>query len=578
MASQQHGVPGWTRRDVSRVPPLGAYAARHCPARTQFDILRPTGPLPPRDSLQARWTAGVDHEGDVTDELADAHGLVPTEVPADPEAREAWTAAAMAEGAPLIVGGRLPRDDRGRRVGEPDLLVREGDAPVGGRWRYRAADVKHHLVLGDALPAVVRQLGDPALGPAPDPTALPRVGRRKQADLLQLAHYQRMLEACGHGGAGPAWGGIVGSEGVLAWFPLDHPVWRTPARSEGRRVRERTTMEVYDFEFGFRLDIAAAAIEHREPSTSGAPPPDLLVVPILCSECPDCPWRGHCLPWLEGRRDVSLLPGLAVRDVLVHRAAGITTVDDLAALDPQRDRGRYARPPRHLGTLVDLARAWAGPDVAYRRRHVDEVVVPRADLEVDVDLEQAPDGTVILWGALVSDRRTGAPPELHQDVCWDPAPSVAAEVRLFAGFWSWLTGVRRRAAVEGATVTVQCWNAATEARALRRLGQAAGVGDEVEALLSGDEWVDLMKVVDRQVVTGRGIGLKEVAMLTGFRWRHADASGMAALSWWADAVGDDPAVAAGARARLLDYNADDVRATAAVRDWLATTPLRSVAE
>ena len=53
-----------------------------------------------------------------------------------------------------------------------------------------------------------------------------RIGRRHRGDLLQLAHYQRMLESAGFAVATPGgdglgggrWGGIIGIEGVIVWW------------------------------------------------------------------------------------------------------------------------------------------------------------------------------------------------------------------------------------------------------------------------------------------------------------------------------------------------------------------------
>jgi len=95
----------------------------------------------------------------------------------------------------------------------------------------------------------------------------------------------------------------------------------------------------------------------------------------------------------------------------------------------------------------------------------------------------------------------------------------------------------------------------------------------VAELLASDQWVDLLEEFRTQLITGLGNGLKVVAGLAGFSWRDSDPNGEDSMAWYAAAVGDgDPAVIAAARARLLAYNEDDVRATAAVRSWMRGLP------
>jgi predicted RecB family nuclease len=105
---------------------------------------------------------------------------------------------------------------------------------------------------------------------------------------------------------------------------------------------------------------------------------------------------------------------------------------------------------------------------------------------------------------------------------------------------------------------------------MTRLADRLGVREEVDEFLGSDEWVDLLEVVRKQLVTGRSMGLKETAPLAGFSWRFDDAGGTLAMVKYDEAVDEE----AGAGARdaaqqwILDYNEDDVRATAALRAWL----------
>jgi predicted RecB family nuclease len=71
-------------------------------------------------------------------------------------------------------------------------------------------------------------------------------------------------------------------------------------------------------------------------------------------------------------------------------------------------------------------------------------------------------------------------------------------------------------------------------------------------------------------VTGRSIGLKETAPLAGFSWRAGDSGGTLAKVKYDQATDEEsgPAARAAAQEWILEYNEDDVRATAALRNWL----------
>jgi predicted RecB family nuclease len=612
---------------MTEVPPQGSYLAKRCPQAVQLDVLHPCEPLPTSSFFSMLGDEGRDFEAAIFELLA---GVVPDAVVIDESlprnAREAATVAAMDDGAPLVIGGRLPVDRMALRVGEPDLLVRSdafslSDAAGG----YLPVDVKHHKTLDrttkeDGVPAITSELEALFLGPAEPDTA---VGAKwRWSDLLQLAHYQRMLEASGRASGLGRWAGIVGREERVVWYDLDLPLWHPTAYIEDPPEQLLSTMEVYELEFAHRLSVIDASLTHLTDPTS-----PLLAEPIAVPECDGCGWQDWCLEQMEASGDISLLPRMTVEKRFTYLARGVTTLQELASLDSRTarliaagvdlqhlaDEARVAGPSTPVTDLlsgrpvqaeqlvaegivttadvaqidpltasfgdtgladlpqqIDNARARIGPSPAYRRRGVHEVVVPRADIEVDVDMENV-NGGCYLWGTLL-EVRGAAGSESSRFIpffSWDPDTGVG-EMDAFLAFWEWFSDLRTEAARRGVAFRAYCYSQGAENGQLRRLAARCGLEEQVEDFIRSEHWVDLLPIVRDQLITGLpSMGLKTVAPLAGFSWRGDDVGGDSAMVRYLEATSDeDPSRRAEARRWILEYNEDDVRATAALRKWL----------
>jgi predicted RecB family nuclease len=516
------------------------------------------------------------------------------------------TIAAMDGGLLFIWNGSLPLDEAGRRSGKPDLLVREGDG-------YLPVDVKHHRTLKEEQggSALVSKADLPNLAAATDLEGF--VLAPNKNDTLQLAHYRRMLDACGFG-SDSSLGGIIGKEGLVVWYDLDEPRFTTKSTSGKRKTKKRSPMEVYDHEFGFRLDVAAAARAHKENSSV-----ELLVEPVRVSECGACGFNEVCSPLLEaGFGSTSLLPRVGYRqwlqlkeaglldrqqvadlsyptaklvsqrvDVpkvlnlaatsdsaapvaeLIPRAkkqietllnAGIVAVSDVLTLDQET-----AALPGFVAEAILNARAALGSEPVYRRLEADGDV-PRADIEVDIDMENVLEG-VYLWGALLTHRsgEIGISEGYHPFATFDQVDEES-EIEVLLGMWHWLSDVRQQTSAQGLTFKAFVWHEQAENTQLRRIVKSspAEFREEIDSLIASDEWVDLKRVFDLSWITGGSSSLKVIAPFADFDWEVEDAGGAMSMVKYDKAVDGDQ----DAETWLLDYNRGDVEATAAIREWL----------
>ncbi|MEU5258668.1 TM0106 family RecB-like putative nuclease [Amycolatopsis sp. NPDC021455] len=527
---------------------LDAGAVSRCRRRVHLEhdpAMREVPLSPPDPTAQQRIADATAHREDIVTRLMAANPGHWVKIGRDLPAHERveQTEQAFAAEARYIWGALLPVDPAGHRRGGIDLLVRTARG-------YVPVLVVRHRITDRGAGAIVTELTD--LDPGHRKADEGRKVRSQPRDQLRLVHIRRMLQTLGQADESLTLGGVIGLDAdVVVWHDLTAGTW----------PGGRDALTEYQVRFADRLAIATAAANGEAP----------LAEPSRVLECRRCPWWPTCEVVLTETRDVSLV--VRGEDAVELRRAGVSTVDKLAALDPAGEPPAVNWTGVTFPDAVVLARAWLADLTLVRR--VEAVDVPRADVEVDVDMESFGDAGAYLWGCLLSGADIGVPRGYRAFATWDPLPTDD-EARSFAEFWAWLTDVRERTEAAGLTFRAYCYNALAENRwlfgSVERFGDHPGVPakKEIQSFVDSEQWVDLFRSVTDQFLCSHGKGLKVIAPVAGFSWRDPEAGGEASMRWYRDAVGmDGEKPDDDQRERLLRYNEDDVLATRALREWIS---------
>jgi len=627
-----------------QVPPQGGYTAKRC-VRSVSNDYDPYYPeelkAPETPAALERMAAGVAYEDDIEDHLRthlDPRTVAYLEGDRTPEskrAREQETVELMRNPGDVTViwNARLPatvtvagETHRDVRISEPDLLVRAGDSPIDGRWRWHPLDVKHHNPFQGTAKArswqatPLEQLGD-------TPLSLTAEGTPRLDDAMQLAHYQRHLEWLGFAHTG-AVGGIIGKpiddQLYVIWHQLDEK-WH--------ERRKTSALKVYDREFQLRLEAIAHALT-REHDPNWEP----LFDCGWTSSCKEDPWREVIYHELKLADSPLLLPGITAARLTPHEERGVRTISAICELDVatatavdagvnvrqlMRDAASDPDPARDIAEIVgtdtkkartsleklkaggittvgdfftmdphtasyagsgvwrladtiDQARAFKTGEV-YRRRNIEAVELDRQAIELDIDIEDA-DGIVYLIGVYASGRHTTgrnskSRAEFHSFVSWDHSDDGEAEI--FATFWEYLNDMRAYARMKHYGLRMFHYHRHEVLRFRALAEKHAGkpgipTVEELEELFASQRWVDMFEPVGQLLWPTESQSLKDIAAHVGFQWRDETPGGDNSIAWYKQAIDDrqDPNARDESRQRILDYNEDDCRATLAIRDWL----------
>ncbi|WP_346742456.1 TM0106 family RecB-like putative nuclease [Rhabdothermincola salaria] len=428
----------------------------------------------------------------------------------------------------------------GRRRGESfeRWMARLGDPFVGGHEVTYQVPLAHGGVRGIA-DFVVRIEDTDGVRFEPVDAKLTRT-TAAPAHVLQLCFYAEAIEA--HTGVAPRYVHLWLGSGRIESLPVaDYaPYWR---RMRGHLAR---------------------LLADSEPADTAAEP---------CSHCEFCDFAGVCDAEWRAADSLIYVAGISRRDREDLAAGAVTTMSQLAALDPP------ATPDQTLTRLVGQARLQVAarnlsegepppfavlrddPDAPGGWGHGFETLPAPNPGDVIVDFEGHPlwrpdIGLFFLFGVLARDSNG----EWAYQARW--AHDFEGERELTAWLVEFLT--ERRAAHPG--MHIYHYNH-TERSALERLTATHGVGEAaLGRLIETGAFVDLLPTVRNGVQIGvESYSLKHVERVTGYIRGHGiDQGAGAVVEYDAYLNSGEPA----ALERIAAYNRDDVLATLAVRDWL----------
>lgn len=504
-----------------------------------------------------REEEGILFEYNIRTELIALHKVIDLALVNDYKERTEATIRAIKRGDAIIVGAALPSSEG--RSGAPDILVK-GPAKSDGANTYFPVDIKNHKPLdGEKKPTnqIVSSLNEFSKDQASEIEIGP--GTPDSDDSLILSHYWRLLESLGYIPDGEPFGAIIGSNKQLVWRSLVAPLLN------------------YDNEFQFRLSALIALIGQKPPHTK----------PIWNSPwCNECHWREHCREKLLAEQHVSLIKGVSYsRAVNLEsmKPKPIRTWADLANTSAS-DLNIKGWPKPQLE--IDHARArLSGSSFPFTPRSADDVSVPRADVEIDFDMESIgksepnnQPACVYLWGTLTSIRSEkvrkllGNPNEgFHGFSIFEQNET---ESDALASFWAWAQDWIAKSREHDFSLKFYCYSGAAEHTAMKNVSKRssgiAGVPsiDEIEEFKQSEYWLDIRDYVKKLIWSTENQQLKTVGKIAGAKWEEG-ANGALSIVWfdtWNRST--DSSECESLKNQLLKYNTNDVEATLILRNWI----------
>lgn len=302
---------------------------------------------------------------------------------------------------------------------------------------------------------------------------------------------------------------------------------------------EETPFAVKDFLEQFHL-----VREEIERILDGEKPP-----PFLKSGCKRTPWYSLCSSETESCRDVSLIYRLNQADQRQLYGLGIKTIDDFAKTNLESLREHL--PSWSFDKLVRFHNQ-AHSLVANEAIILKRPDFPEVGTEVYFDMESDPTQNIdYLFGVLIKNKQTG-----QEEYRCFLAGQKSEEEQQWREFLK---------LIDGLNDFIIYHYAFYEKRVFDRLTAHYGAPMEIVEKFKNHA-IDLLRLVTETAILPLYFySLKDVARYIGFNWQAEDAGGAQSVVWynqWKD-TGDKAILQ-----KIIDYNKDDVVATARVKEWL----------
>jgi predicted RecB family nuclease len=456
------------------------------------------------------------------------------------------------------------------RASRPDLIIRVGTRS-DGRPAWAPLDIKSHRAVTESKANFIFTSAISEILPLQDSR---EQGRLDYNDLHQLAHYTRHFQALGIAGD-DLWVGIIGRD-------LDNCVWaRIGDVVMGQGKAQESFLSVYDQQFAEAREVVRLSqIENLDLTKKSG------VIPVNSSGkmgCTACKYKSTCLEEMEafdnGHGHVTLLARITPL-IVEKNFPQIESINDLLVQTPLNDamvtaqiRARVKK--TEVPELLDPS---------------TPVVIPEADIEIDIDLENSMEALreleidepigedrLYLYGFGIHDRTISKDWQSAViDTYSNYSNTEDGEFEVMSKMWNRLQQEILKAENSGKSIKIFHYSP-HEFTWWKKFANRFVGRPGVPTLNELEEFkisylVDLYPIAQKFAFPAKSYSIKDLAPLAKFEWSVPMAGGANSLFKYKDAINEtlDQSVRDEAIEWLDAYNRDDVRATFAVRNYLRT--------